>query len=75
MILFDPVTSETSTLEQIKLGNENNYKTYLADEVAIKALSEIQQYRSIGTGREEWGAEKDKQYFVLTVHEILERDI
>ena len=26
---------------------------------------------SIGTGKEEWGAEKDKQYFVLTIHEIL----
>lgn len=28
---------------------------------------------SAGTGKEEWGAEKDKQYFVLKVHEILER--
>ena len=28
---------------------------------------------SIGTGKEEWEAEKDKQYFVLKVHEILER--
>lgn len=28
---------------------------------------------SVGTGREEWGAEKDKQYFVLTVHEILKK--
>lgn len=26
---------------------------------------------SIGTGKEEWGAEKDKQYFVLTIHEIM----
>ena len=26
---------------------------------------------SIGTGKEEWGAEKDKQYFILTVQEIL----
>lgn len=25
---------------------------------------------SVGTGREEWGAEKDKEYFVLTVREI-----
>ena len=25
---------------------------------------------SVGTGREEWGAEKDKQYFILTIHEI-----
>lgn len=26
---------------------------------------------TIGTGREEWGAEKYKQYFVLTINEIL----
>lgn len=26
---------------------------------------------SIGTGKEKWGAEKDKQYFVLTIHEIM----
>ncbi|MCM1536074.1 MAG: ASCH domain-containing protein [Clostridium sp.] len=26
---------------------------------------------SIGTGKEEWGAEKGKEYFVLTIHEIL----
>ncbi len=26
---------------------------------------------SIGTGKEEWGAEKDKQYFALTIHEIM----
>lgn len=27
---------------------------------------------SVGTGKEEWGAEKGKQYFVLTIHKILE---
>lgn len=26
---------------------------------------------SIGTGKEKWGAEKNKQYFVLTIHEIM----
>lgn len=26
---------------------------------------------SVGIGKEEWGAEKDKQYFILTIHEIL----
>ena len=28
---------------------------------------------SVGTGKEEWGAEKYKKYFVLTIHEILKR--
>lgn len=26
---------------------------------------------SVGTGKEEWGAEKGKEYFILTVQEIL----
>lgn len=26
---------------------------------------------SVGTGREEWGAEKDKEYFTLTIQEVL----
>lgn len=26
---------------------------------------------SVGTGKEEWGAVKDKEYFILTIHEIL----
>ncbi len=26
---------------------------------------------SVGTGKAEWGAEKGKKYFVLTIHEIL----
>ena len=26
---------------------------------------------SVGTGRQEWGAEKDKQYFVLKIIEVL----
>lgn len=26
---------------------------------------------SVGTGKEEWGAEKEKQYFILTIHEIV----
>ena len=27
---------------------------------------------SVGTGREEWGAERGRQYFILTIHEIIE---
>lgn len=26
---------------------------------------------SIGAGKEEWGAEKGKEYFILTIHEIV----
>lgn len=38
MILFDPTRGEELELEQVKLRNEDNYKTYLADDMAIKAL-------------------------------------
>ena len=38
--------------EMLKLFNEDNYKTYIADGLAIKALEEIQQYREIGTVEE-----------------------
>lgn len=59
MIRFNPSTGESLTLEQIKAHNEDNYKTYLADELAITALLEIQQYRVIGT-IEEFKALKEK---------------
>lgn len=49
MITFDPDTGEHIPLEALKNRNEDNYKAYIADEVAIKALEEIQQYRAIGT--------------------------
>lgn len=39
MILFDPNTGETLTKEQVKIRNEDNYNTLLADEVAISALN------------------------------------
>lgn len=40
---------------------------YRKDSPSFTALCSFR----IGTGKEEWGAEKDKQYFVLTIHEIL----
>ncbi|OUQ43036.1 hypothetical protein B5E64_15335 [Drancourtella sp. An12] len=52
MILFDLTTGETITPEVLKIGNQDNYRTYLADEMAIEALKEIQQYREIGTVEE-----------------------
>ena len=44
MITFDPDTGEHISLEVLKSRNEDNYKTYLADELAIKALEEIKLY-------------------------------
>lgn len=52
MILFDATTGKEITPEILKLINEDNYRTYVADGVAIEALKEIQQYRAIGTVEE-----------------------
>lgn len=52
MALFDPATGEVIKPEILKALNKENYLTYMADEVAIKALKEIQQYRAIGTVEE-----------------------
>lgn len=45
MILFDPTRGEELELEQVKLRNEDNYKTYLADDMAIKALEKQIPYK------------------------------
>lgn len=52
MILFDPTTGEEIMPEILKALNEDNYRTYIADGVAIEALKEVQQYRAIGTVEE-----------------------
>lgn len=52
MIRFDATTGEEISLEILKTGNMDNYLTYLADEIAIEALKEVQQYRKIGTVEE-----------------------
>lgn len=52
MILFNATTGEEITPEILKLINEDNYRTYVADGVAIEALKEIQQYHEISTVEE-----------------------
>lgn len=51
-ILLDPTTGAGRTLEQVRLVNEDNYKLYLAYELAIKVLQEIQLYRTLDTEEE-----------------------
>ena len=41
MIRFNPDTGENFTLEQIKAHNKENYNTYVANEVAITALTHV----------------------------------
>ena len=49
MIRFDATTGKEISLEMLKSGNQDDYLTYVADGVAIKALEEVQKYREIGT--------------------------
>lgn len=51
-ILLDPMTGAGRTLEQVRLVNEDNYKLYLAYELAIRVLQEIQLYRTLDTEEE-----------------------
>lgn len=48
---------------EIKIMFRNGYSKTSPSFIAKCTLS-------IGTGKEEWGAEKGKQYFILTIHEI-----
>jgi len=67
--------------------HSQNMKNFLQSEYAKKNICEEIMFRngysenslsfiakctlSAGTGKEEWGAEKGKKYFILTIQEIL----
>lgn len=59
----DPHTKRYTT-EQKEILFRNGYSEDSPSFIAFCTLS-------IGTGKEEWGAEKGKEYFILTIHEIL----
>lgn len=61
---LNPITLEPLFEIQDKVMFRNGYSKNSPSFVAKCTLS-------IGTGKEEWGAEKGKQYFILTVQEIL----
>lgn len=56
--------SDESVIPTVKIMFRNGYSKTSPSFIAKCTLS-------IGTGNEEWGAEKDKEYFVLTVQEII----
>ena len=71
-ILLDPITGEKLTLEQVRLGNEANYKLYFTYELAIKVLQEIQLYRTLDTEEEcKEAAEIEIPEYVASVPEEL----
>lgn len=67
--------------------HSQNIKNFLQSEYATKNICKEIMFRngydkdspsfiakctlSVGTGKEEWGAEKGEKYFVLTIHDIL----
>lgn len=54
-------------------GGTKTFEVVLRNGYSKNSLSFIAKCTlSTGTGKEEWGAEKGKEYFILTVQEILE---
>lgn len=54
LILFDPITGETVTPEELKYKSEETYKIYKAEEIAIRALHfSIQAEKWLKEDREE----------------------
>lgn len=65
---FGIIVKKDGSIVRPCLGNQlvmfrNGYKK---DSPSFVAMCSVK----IGTGMEEWGAEKGKKYFVLTIHEI-----
>lgn len=54
---------ETESIKPREIEFRNGYS---ADSPSFIAKCTIK----IGAGREEWGAEKDKEYFILTIHKF-----
>ena len=70
-----PFTDEiVKNFKNIKQYDEKQFKNieiifrngYKADSPRIKCLCEL----TVGEGKEEWGAEKNKQYYILKILEI-----
>ena len=59
-------------LEGLKNGNRYNFSICFCNGYSKTSSSFVANcILSFDTGKEEWGAEKGKEYFVLTIHEIL----
>lgn len=59
--------SDESVIPTVKIMFRNGYSKNSPSFVAKCTLS-------IGTGKEEWGAEKGKEYFILTIKEIIGKE-
>jgi len=74
-----PFTEEiVRNIENIKLYNKNQVKDfevvfrngYRADSPKIKCRCKL----NIGQGKEEWGAEPNKEYYILEILEVIAND-
>lgn len=73
MMSVHPLVSDNAVIERLRKGQEKFlYRIQFRNGYSKNSPSFIAKCTlSIGTGKEEWGAEKDKEYFILTVQEIL----
>lgn len=73
MMSVHPLVSDNAVIERLKKGQEKFlYKIQFRNGYNKNSPSFIAKCTlSVGTGKEEWGAEKDKEYFVLTIKEIV----
>lgn len=71
------IKRRSNTTEMLFRGLLTIYTTYQREVMFRNGYSKSSQSFtarvsiSIGTGREEWGAEPGKEYYILTIHEIL----
>ena len=68
-----PIVSDNAVIEWLQKGRERFlYRIQFRNGYSKTSPSFIAKCTlSIGAGKEKWGAEKDKQYFILMIHEIL----
>lgn len=73
MMSVHPLVSDNAVIERLKKGQEKFlYRIQFRNGYSKNSPSFITKCTlSIGTGKEEWGAENGKEYFVLTAQEIL----
>lgn len=74
MMSVHALVSDNAIIERLRKGQEKFlYRIQFRNGYSKDSPSFIAKCTlSIGKGKEEWGAEKDKEYFILTIKGILE---
>lgn len=76
MLCISPIVSNSTFIERLRKGEKFLYEIRFRNGYSQKSPSFVAKCQlSVGTGREEWGAEKGKEYFILTIHQISKKEI